>query len=135
MLFVQQQMQRSGVDLFLDIHGDEEIPYVFAAGCEGNPGFTPRLERLESEFRQRLEARGEFQSVHGYPMDEPGQANLTLACNFVGQTYDCLSLTLEMPFKDHDLAPDPRTGWNGARSKRLAGAVLSTLSSMVETLR
>ncbi|MNZ51984.1 Zinc carboxypeptidase precursor [compost metagenome] len=134
-LFVQQQMQRSGVDLFLDIHGDEEIPYVFAAGCEGNPGFTPRLERLESEFRQRLEARGEFQSVHGYPNDEPGQANLTLACNFVGQTYDCLSLTLEMPFKDHDLAPDPRTGWNGARSKRLAGAVLSTLSSMVETLR
>ncbi|MBO3275502.1 M14 family metallopeptidase [Pseudomonas schmalbachii] len=134
-LFVQQQMQRSGVDLFLDIHGDEEIPYVFAAGCEGNPGFTPRLERLESEFRQRLEARGEFQSVHGYPKDEPGQANLTLACNFVGQTYDCLSLTLEMPFKDHDLAPDPRTGWNGARSKRLAGAVLSTLSSMVETLR
>ncbi|MNO63176.1 Zinc carboxypeptidase precursor [compost metagenome] len=134
-LFVQQQMQRSGVDLFLDIHGDEEIPYVFAAGCEGNPGFTPRLERLESEFRQRLEARGEFQSVYGYPKDEPGQANLTLACNFVGQTYDCLSLTLEMPFKDHDLAPDPRTGWNGARSKRLAGAVLSTLSSMVETLR
>lgn len=41
--FVQQQMRRIGVDLFLDIHGDEEIPHVFTAGCEGNPGYTPRL--------------------------------------------------------------------------------------------
>lgn len=39
--FVQQEMKRHGVDLFLDIHGDEEIPHVFAAGCEGNPGYTP----------------------------------------------------------------------------------------------
>ncbi len=46
--FVQQEMKRHGVDLFLDIHGDEEIPHVFAAGCEGNPGYTPRLERLRA---------------------------------------------------------------------------------------
>lgn len=134
-LFVQQQMAKYGVDLFLDIHGDEEIPYVFAAGCEGNPEFTPRLDRLETLFRQRLEANGEFQSVHGYPKDAPGQANLTLACNHVGRTYDCLSLTLEMPFKDHDLAPCARTGWNGQRSKALAGAVLSTVASLLDELR
>ncbi len=112
-LFVQEQMAKYGVDLFLDVHGDEEIPFVFAAGCEGNPEFTPRLDRLESLFRERLEANGEFQSVHGYPKDAPGQANLTLACNHVGRTYDCLSLTLEMPFKDHNLSPNPRTGWSG----------------------
>lgn len=134
-LFVQQQMSRYGVDLFLDIHGDEEIPYVFAAGCEGNPGYSPRQERLEKAFRERLEARGEFQSVHGYPRSGPGQANMTLACNFVGETYQCLALTLEMPFKDHDLAPDARTGWSGARAGRLAGAVLSTLASLVRELR
>ena len=56
--FVQQEMKRHGVDLFLDIHGDEEIPHVFAAGCEGNPGYTPRLERLEQRFREELMARG-----------------------------------------------------------------------------
>ena len=134
-LFVQQQMARIGVDGFLDIHGDEEIPYVFTAGCEGNPGFTPRLDALEQEFRQRLMAVGEFQVEHGYPRDEPGQANLALACNWVGQTYDCLAYTVEMPFKDHDLSPDPRTGWNGARSKRLARDVLSVLAGMVDQLR
>ncbi|MFZ5955940.1 M14 family metallopeptidase [Pseudomonas knackmussii] len=134
-LFVQEQMRQYGVDLFLDIHGDEEIPYVFAAACEGNPGYSPRQAHLEQAFRAGLEARGEFQSVHGYPHDEPGQANMTLACNFVGETYQCLSLTLEMPFKDHDLSPDARTGWSGARAKKLAGAVLSTLASLVDELR
>ncbi|AYC31491.1 hypothetical protein D3880_03370 [Pseudomonas cavernae] len=135
-LFVQQQMQRSGVDLFLDIHGDEEIPYVFSAGCEGNPGYSPRLAQLESEFRRRLQDSGaEFQSEHGYPRHAPGQADLRLACNFVGQTYDCLSFTLEMPFKDHDSTPNPRTGWNGERSKRLARHVLSTVAALVGSLR
>ena len=55
-LFVQQQMEKYGVDLFLDIHGDEEIPYVFTAGCEGNPGYTPRIEGLEKRFRSHLSA-------------------------------------------------------------------------------
>ena len=44
-------------------------------------------------------ARGEFQIRHGYPRSAPGQANLALACNFVGQTYDCLAFTIEMPFR------------------------------------
>ncbi|MGC3250785.1 hypothetical protein ACPTFA_29430, partial [Pseudomonas aeruginosa] len=77
--FVQQEMKRQGVDLFLDIHGDEENPHVFAAGCEGNPGYTPRLERLEQRFREEQMARGEFQFPHGYPRSAPGQAILALA--------------------------------------------------------
>ncbi|APU29371.1 hypothetical protein UYA_06365 [Ectopseudomonas alcaliphila JAB1] len=135
-LFVLQHMQRIGVDLFLDIHGDEEIPHVFTAGCEGNPGYTPRLAALEEDFRSRLVGIGaEFQTRFGYPRDEPGQANLTLACNAVGQAFDCLSFTIEMPFKDHDDNPQPRTGWNGARSQKLGQDVLTVLAQMVATLR
>jgi murein tripeptide amidase MpaA len=134
--FVQQQMRQIGVDLFLDIHGDEEIPHVFTAGCEGNPGYGKRLEQLESEFRSRLVAIGaEFQTVFGYPHDAPGQANTTLACNAVGLEFDCLSFTIEMPFKDHDDNPDPHTGWNGKRSMRLGKDVLSVAAAMVQGLR
>ncbi|TDF82492.1 M14-type cytosolic carboxypeptidase [Pseudomonas sp. H9] len=135
-LFAQVQMKQHGVDLFLDVHGDEEIPHVFTAGCEGNPGFTPRLAELEQTFRDNLCARTrDFQQVHGYPRSAPGQANLTLGANSVGQAYDCLSLTLEMPFKDHNDAPDPATGWNGQRSQALASAVLDVLGQMVHKLR
>ncbi|PTS85606.1 hypothetical protein DBR00_07515 [Pseudomonas sp. HMWF032] len=134
--FVQQQMRAVGVDLFLDIHGDEEIPHVFAAGCEGNPGYSPRLEWLEEQFKQLLVQRGaEFQTAFGYPRDEPGQANTTLACNAVGLEFDCLAFTIEMPFKDHDDRPNPSTGWNGARSKQLGKDVLSVAAAMVGQLR
>jgi len=135
-LFVQQQMEQYGVDLFLDIHGDEEIPYVFTAACEGNPGYTPRIEALEKRFRSHLSAlTRDFQTTHGYTRDLPGEANMTLACNAVGEKYDCLSLTLEMPFKDNDDAPNPKTGWSGERSKQLAKDVLSTVADIVTVLR
>ena len=134
--FALEQMSQYGVDLFLDIHGDEEIPYVFTAGCEGNPGYTPRLAALEERFRSHLSGlTKDFQTTHGYTRDEPGQANMTLACNSVGQRFDCLALTLEMPFKDNDDAPNPQTGWDGKRSKQLAKDVLTTLSAMVRELR
>lgn len=134
--FVKQQMEKYGVDMFLDVHGDEEIPYVFTAACEGNPGYTPKQQQLEAHFRSRLsEITRDFQTRYGYPRSQPGQANMNLACNSVGEKYQCLSLTLEMPFKDNDDAPNPTTGWDGKRSKQLAKDVLTTLSEMAPTLR
>ena len=134
--FAQTQMKQQGVDLFLDVHGDEEIPFVFTAGCEGNPGYTPRLAALESTFRTTLcSLTADFQTTHGYPLDAPGKANMTLACNAVGEAHDCLSLTLEMPFKDHDDAPNTVTGWSAERSRALAGAVLEAVAKMVAQLR
>lgn len=134
--FVQTQMKLYGVDAFIDVHGDEEIPHVFTAACEGNPGYTTRLAMLEEQFRTALcQLTPDFQTTYGYTRDEAGKANMTLACNAVGEAYDCLSLTLEMPFKDHDDAPNAATGWSGARSKALAGAVLETLAGMTGSLR
>ncbi|KPZ17120.1 M14-type cytosolic carboxypeptidase [Pseudomonas syringae group genomosp. 3] len=135
-LFVRQQMEHYGVDMFLDVHGDEEIPQVFTAACEGNPGYTAHQRQLEERFRSRLsDVTVDFQTVYGYPRSAPGQANMNLAANAIGERYKCLALTLEMPFKDHDNAPDPLTGWSGKRSAQLAKDVLSVLAEMVEELR
>ncbi|AKF51083.1 putative carboxypeptidase [Pseudomonas syringae pv. syringae HS191] len=134
--FIRQQMEKYGVDMFLDVHGDEEIPYVFTAACEGNPGYSAQQRQLEERFSSRLcEVSDNFQTAHGYPRSAPGQANMNLAANAVGERYKCLSLTLEMPFKDHDNAPDPVTGWSGKRSAQLAGDILTVLSEMVKELR
>ena len=134
--FALQQMQKHGVDLFIDAHGDEEIPHVFTAACEGNPDYTPRIAALEKQFRDLLcQQTPDFQQVHGYRRNAPGQANMTLACNAVGAKFDCLSLTLEMPFKDHDDNPDAVTGWSGKRSAQLGKDVLSVVGKMVSDLR
>ena len=134
--FVKQTMAEQGVDLFIDVHGDEAIPHVFTAACEGNPGYTPRLAALEAQFRQLMcERTADFQTAHGYPRSQPGKANLNLACNAIGQRHDCLSLTLEMPFKDHDDAPNARTGWSAARSAQLGRDMLAVIGQMLGALR
>ena len=133
---VHQKMHETGVDLFLDIHGEEALPYVFAAGCEGNPSYDARLAALEAAFKTALrQASPDFQDEHGYPKTAPGQANLAIAKSYVGETFGCLSYTLEMPFKDNINLPDDDFGWNGQRSLRLGEAILSAILAVCPQLR
>lgn len=133
--FVLNHMKDIGVDLFLDIHGDEEIPYVFPTACEGNPGYTSRITKLEQAFYQAYQqANSDFQAVHGYPKDEPGKADLSIACNQIGERFDCLSVTIEMPFKDNANAPDPVAGWSIDRSVSLGGSALDAIAPVLGSL-
>ena len=133
---VRQKMHETGVDLFLDIHGEEALPYVFAAGCEGNPSYDARLAAIEAAFKTALrQASPDFQDEHGYPKTAPGQANLAIAKSYVGETFGCLSYTLEMPFKDNINLPDDDFGWNGQRSLRLGEAILSAILAVCPQLR
>lgn len=133
---VRDKMLATGVDLFLDIHGDEALPYNFVAGCEGNPSYDERNQRLEQQFKQILLAiTPEFQDEQGYDKDLPGEANLALACNWVGEQFNCLAFTIEMPFKDNDLLPDPSVGWSDRRSRVLGRDVLTAIFHVVDDLR
>nr|WP_315237028.1 M14-type cytosolic carboxypeptidase [uncultured Albidiferax sp.] len=129
---VRAKMQAVGVDLFLDAHGDENLPYNFVVGTEANPGFSPRIESLQNIFKAAwLAASPDFQTEVGYPRAAPGQANLSLATNWVGQHFDCLAFTIEMPFKDNANLPDADNGWNGERSKKLGASVLAAVRAAV----
>jgi murein tripeptide amidase MpaA len=133
---VRKAMYEHGVDFFFDVHGDEHVPYVFVAGAEGNPHYTDRIEALEDRFSEAmLEASSEFQTEQGYPKDAPGKGDLRCASNYVGEAFDCLSLTLEMPFKDNDNAPDERVGWSVDRSRTLGASTLEAVAAMIDDLR
>jgi len=130
--FVREHMKRTGVDLFLDIHGDEELDFVFAAGCEGNPGYTSKLAKQDARFRDIYkQSNPDFSTQNGYPPDDPGEANLSIACNHVGETFGCLALTIEMPFKDNAERSDPIAGWSIARSRALGAAVLDPIANFL----
>jgi murein tripeptide amidase MpaA len=129
-------MDEIGVDMFLDIHGDEALPYNFVADCEGNPNYNTKLEELENAFKQALlMATPEFQDVFGYDKDEPGKANLTIGANAVGHRYQCLSYTLEMPFKDNQNLPDPAYGWSAPRCEQLGEDLLIAVRAVSAKLR
>lgn len=134
--YVREKMRETGVDLFLDIHGDEAIPFVFVAGTEGVPSYDERIAALETQFKQAFAAASpDFQDEHGYEKDAPGQANMSMATAWVGENFRCLAYTLEMPFKDNDNLPDDDFGWNGQRSLRLGEAVLSAVLNVLPDLR
>lgn len=133
---VRQKMLEKGVDLFLDAHGDEGLPYNFVAGCEGNPGYSKRQEELENAFKAAwLQSSPDFQVQFGYPPDKAGEANMTIATNWVGQQFDCLSYTIEMPFKDNANLPDEEHGWSGSRSMKFGAGVLQPILAVIDKVR
>lgn len=133
---VREKMLTTGVDMHLDIHGDEALPFNFVAGCEGIPSYNSHIESLENKFKDILLAiTPEFQDDKGYDKDEAGKANLTVGSNWVGEQFNCIAYTFEMPFKDNALLPDHAVGWSAERSSILGRDVLTAIYRLVGDLR
>jgi murein tripeptide amidase MpaA len=132
-LLVRNRIHETGCDLFLDVHGDEALPYVFIAGSEMLEGFTDQQAERQQIFLDAFKrASPEFQTEVGYARGKYQADMLKLASKYIGHHFGCVSLTLEMPFKDNANRPDARVGWNGERSKELGRAVLAPI---LETLQ
>ena len=132
---VMAEMQKTGVDFCLDVHGDEALPYNFIAAAEGVPKFDAvHAKRLSDFLEAYKKSTPEFQTKVGYDIDAPGTANLIMCTNYVAETHDCLSMTLEMPFKDNADLPDAKYGWSPKRAKRLGEDVLPAIWAVWDQL-
>ncbi len=132
---VREKMRETGVDFFLDVHGDEAIANNFLDGAEGIPNWNARHTNLIERYSSLLlEQSQDFQTKEGYPTPLPGRANLNVANNYVAHTWDCLALTLEMPFKDAKVNPDPVHGWSPQRCRTFAAENLQVITKIVADL-
>ncbi|MDA3905146.1 MAG: M14-type cytosolic carboxypeptidase [Bacteroidales bacterium] len=132
---ILQTMEQTGVDLNLDIHGDEGLPYNFISSIEGIPSYDDHLKMLDEKFSASWERISpDFQTTHGYPKNEPGKANLNVCGKAVGEKFKCLSVTMEMPFKDNADLPDEIFGWSPNRSMNLGASVLHPIAEIVDDL-
>ncbi len=128
-------MRETGIDLALDVHGDEALPYNFIAGAEGVPSFTEKDQEQLDAYQEALKlASPDFQTEHGYPQTPKGKANLGICTNYLAEAFQCLSMTLEMPFKDTIETPDQVHGWSPERSRRLGEANLDAMLSVIDQL-
>lgn len=131
-LCVRDAMDATGVDWAIDVHGDEAIPANFLAGYEGIPSWTEEHGERFYDYQRRLaEATPLFQTEQGYDKAPAGRANLAMSTNQLAERFGAVSMTLEMPFKDHDPSPDPVEGWSPDRSKALARACLKVLADVI----
>lgn len=131
---VRAAMSQTGVDLFLDLHGDEALPCNFIAGQEGAPHLTDQVLQEELHFKQQLAAiNPDFQLERGYPVGKFGAETYSIAGFWVGRAFNCPSMTLEMPFKDYDLRPDHYAGWSAERSIQLGESLLFPIAQWLRS--
>lgn len=68
---VLSKMDETGCDFFLDVHGDEELPYVFFSGAEKTPVWGDRIMHLHGYFVSSFQrANNDVQKAIGYPPPE-----------------------------------------------------------------
>jgi len=129
-------MDQSPPDFAMDVHGDEAIPANFLAGFEGIPSLTDKQLQLFNLFGETLERLSpDFQRSQGYEIPAPGEANMSMSTTQLAERFGCVSMTLEMPFKDNFDLPDEVYGWSPQRSKFLAFACLDALHAVLPELK
>lgn len=131
-LCIRNAMDGTGVHFAMDVHGDEAIPAVFLAGFEGIPAWTEAQGEGYNRYKAVLDRRTpDFQTKRGYPVAGAGKANLTMSTNQLaerfGPSHGCVSMTLEMPFKDNADLPDEAQGWSPERSAQLGRDCMAAL--------
>jgi len=133
---VRAAMEETGVGFFLDVHGDEGLPYNFVVGP------SPSLTEVPAEVRRSLasyqealvRASPDFQTEHGYPTSRTGKPDLRKATNWVAHRFGALAMTLEQPFKDTKDTPHERCGWSPPRCRHLGRACLDALYAVIDAL-
>lgn len=130
--YVRKKMEEIGVDMFFDIHGDEALPYVFTSGCDENLSFSKKQNNLSLKFTNYFKLiNPDYQTEVGYEKGQFKEEYLTMATNWVGDQFDCLAQTLEMPFKDNNNFKCELTGWDSQRSYILGQSILNAISCVL----
>jgi murein tripeptide amidase MpaA len=135
---VLEKMKETGVDCFIDVHGDEELPFNFMAGAAETKNWGPRLQALHGALVASFaRANPDLQKEVGYGVPPPGSGDRrpNIATHAIANLFNCLSVTLEMPFKDCQSNPDPERGWNPQRSRKLGASLLDALAYVQPYLR
>ena len=134
-LHVRRMMEDTGVDLGIDVHGDEILACNFIASAEGVPSWDGRRQRLLDTYKRELSViNPDFQTEYGYPSTPPGKANLSYFSNYIAETFGALTMTHEMPFKDTQGTPNALQGWSPERSRHLGATNVEAIYRIVDEL-
>lgn len=132
---IRNKMDELGLDLSLDVHGDEALPYNFIACFEGVKNLNQYNLDTAYKFGRELEkSNPDFQNEKGYPKTPPNSANSGMSTNQIASRFDAVAMTLEMPFKDTVDSPNTETGWSPERSRKLGHSCLDALSAIIDRL-
>jgi murein tripeptide amidase MpaA len=132
--YTKQAMKEYGVDLFIDVHGDEEIPHNFIIGGNTNShlmsqtkNFKAQLVALNSDFQTAVVYTTFNKLNNNCCSSNCGKKDLTKANYYVEEVHECLSLVLEMPFKVNQSKLETNTKNPQIQCMTLGNSVLETI--------
>lgn len=98
-IIVRDLIGKMGVDFFLDVHGDEERPYIWLAGPHAD-NVTPEAGKLQTQFERLLAEQ--YVEVRPRPesISAPNRPDSGMSTDYVATTFKCPALIIELPFKE-----------------------------------
>ena len=122
---VLDAIENTGVDMLIDMHGDEERPFIWI--FQPNVELSPEVAAHQQQFEAELARRNP--QLHPAPKSVASvqSGDLGLSTNYIVATYNCPSWTIELPFK---AVPGP----NGEHDSLLAAGCLNFGRICVEAL-
>jgi murein tripeptide amidase MpaA len=123
----------AGVDFCLDVHGDEELPYAFAANVDRLHPAPPAIEAVRARFQRELAARdGDFRVDGGYTRPHTVAAPLGFCGPQIISRFQAPALTLELPYKTVPDADGSRREFGPAGCLRLGRACVAALHACLD---
>lgn len=123
---VRQLIGATGVDFFLDVHGDEERPFIWLVGPHPD-NVTPDNDRLQKAFERKLAEKYIELQPKPETTPAPSQPDSGMSVDYIAATYHCPALIIELPFKETVSA-------SGQRDSLLAEGCMGLGRSCVEVL-
>ena len=93
---VLEEMGKTGVDYFLDIHGDEERPYLWMESSTHNPDLDIIHNKFKQYFWDHFPEMGETpEEIVSGVMEAPG-----MSIQHMEKRFGCPGWVIELPFKE-----------------------------------
>lgn len=132
---VRNAMLYSGVDLFIDVHGDEEIPYNFIMAekdKEKGMQFKNSFASINPDFQTEYDYNT-YQSGCGTSCCQSscGNGNSSKATDYVGNKFNCQSLLLEMSFKAIANTSSNKSKWSHIGCLTLGASMLKPIADFL----
>ena len=122
----RQLIGTTGVDFFLDIHGDEERPFIWIVGPHPT-NVTPENDRLQRQFERMLAEKYAELRARPETIPAPNRPDSGMSVDYIAPTFKCPALIIELPFKETISA-------SGQRDSLLADGCMGFGHATVEAL-
>jgi hypothetical protein len=132
---VLQEMDKIGMDFNMDVHADEELPYVFIANVDRLIPVPEVVGSVHDAYQMRLaEADPGFRPKSGYVRPHTRSNPLSFCSPFLMRRFNAPSVTFELPFKRFDAGEKRSLEYGVMGCVRTGRAALTALVKCLDAI-